>query len=84
MLQGVVKKALKFLDNTNYINENHDITTDIKKKLKDKDPKAAELKQSADDSSAVGSLAGVRKWWEYLKAKGPDFGYYQNLQRPSS
>jgi len=30
----------------------------------------------ADDSSAVGSLAGVRKWWEYLKAKGPDFGYY--------
>ena len=29
-----------------------------------------------DDSSAVGSLAGMRKWWEYLKAKGPDFGYY--------
>ena len=30
----------------------------------------------ADDGSAVGSLAGVRKWWEYLKAKGPDFGFY--------
>ena len=30
----------------------------------------------ADYSSAVGSLAGVRNWWECLKAKGPDFGYY--------
>jgi len=30
----------------------------------------------ADDSSAVGSLAGVRKWWEYLKTNGPAFGYY--------
>jgi len=29
----------------------------------------------ADDSSAVGSLAGVKKWWEYLQVKGPDFGY---------
>jgi len=29
----------------------------------------------ADDRSAVGSLAGVKKWWEYLQAKGPDFGY---------
>jgi len=29
----------------------------------------------ADNSSAVGSLAGVKKWWEYLQAKGPDFGY---------
>jgi len=29
----------------------------------------------ADDSSAVGSLAGVIKWWEYLLANGPDFGY---------
>jgi len=28
-----------------------------------------------DDSSAVGSLAGVKKWWEYLQANGPDFGY---------
>ena len=27
------------------------------------------------DSSAVGSLAGVKKWWEYLQANGPDFGY---------
>jgi len=29
----------------------------------------------ADDSSAVGSLAGVKKWREYLQANGPDFGY---------
>ena len=29
----------------------------------------------ADESSAVGSLAGVIKWWEYLQAHGPDFGY---------
>ena len=28
------------------------------------------------DSSAVRSLAGVKKWWEYFNAKGPDFGYY--------
>jgi len=27
----------------------------------------------ADDSSALGSLAGVKKWWEYLQANGPDF-----------
>jgi len=25
----------------------------------------------ADDSTAVGSLAGVKKWWEYLQANGP-------------
>ena len=35
------------MDNANDINGKHDITTDIKKKLKDKCPKAAELKQSA-------------------------------------
>jgi len=29
----------------------------------------------AEDSSAVGSLAGLKKWWEYLQANGPDFGY---------
>ena len=29
----------------------------------------------ADDSFAVGSLEGVKKWWEYLQANGPDFGY---------
>ena len=29
----------------------------------------------ADDSSAVGSLAGVKKWWKYLQVNGPDFGY---------
>jgi len=36
-----------------------------------------EMKQVwyADDSSAVGSLAGVKKWWKYLQANGPDFGY---------
>ena len=38
----------------------------------------------ADDSSAVGSLAGVKKWWEYLQANGPDFGYCLNQQRQSS
>jgi len=47
MLQGQAKKALKFVDNANDIKGKHDITTDIKKKLKDKHPKAAELKQSA-------------------------------------
>ena len=35
------------MDNANDINREHDITTDIKKKLKEKHPKAAELKQSA-------------------------------------
>ena len=29
-----------------------------------------------DNSFVVGSPAGVRKWWEYLKAKGPDLGCY--------
>jgi len=29
----------------------------------------------AYDSSAVGSLTGVKKWWEYLQANRPDFGY---------
>ena len=47
MLHGQVKKALRFVDNTNDNNGKHDITTDIKKKLKEKHPKAAELKQSA-------------------------------------
>ena len=47
MLKGQVKKALKFVDNANDINGKHDITADIKKKLKDKHPKVAELKQSA-------------------------------------
>jgi len=40
MLQGQVKKALKYADNAN--DGKHDIITDIKKKLKDKHPKAAE------------------------------------------
>jgi len=41
MLQGQMKKALRFVDNGK-----HDITTDIIKKLKEKHPKAAELKKS--------------------------------------
>ena len=47
MLQGQVKKALKIVNHASDINGKHDITTDIKKKLKEKHPKAAELKQSA-------------------------------------
>ena len=47
MLQGQVKKALKIVNHASDIDEKHDITTDIKKKLKEKHPKAAELKQSA-------------------------------------
>jgi len=48
MLQAQMKKALRFVDNANDINGKHDITTDTKKKLKEKHPKAAaELKQSA-------------------------------------
>ena len=35
----------------------------------------------ADDSSTVVSLAGVKKWWEYLKVKGH---CPWNLHRPSS
>jgi len=34
-----------------------------------------------DDSSAVGSLQGVKKWWEYLKAKGSDIGFCANLAK---
>ena len=34
----------------------------------------------ADDSSAVGSLAGVKKWWEYLQTLGTAL----NLQKQSS
>jgi len=40
MRQGQVKKTLRFADNANDINGRHDITTDIKKKLKEKHPKA--------------------------------------------
>jgi len=47
MLQGQVKKALRFVDNANDIDGKDDITTDIKKKLKEKHPKAAELKPPA-------------------------------------
>jgi len=47
MLQGQVKKALKIVDHASDIDRKHDISTDIKKKLKEKHPKVAELKQSA-------------------------------------
>jgi len=47
MLQGQVKKALKIVNHASDIDGKHDITPDIKKKLKEKHPKAAELKQSA-------------------------------------
>ena len=35
------------MDHASDIDKKHDITTDIKKKFKEKHPKAAELKQSA-------------------------------------
>jgi len=44
MLQGQVKKALRFVDNANDIDGKHHITTDIIKKQKEKHPHAAELK----------------------------------------
>jgi len=47
MLQGQVKKALKIVNYASDIDGKHDITTHIIKKLKEKHPKAAELKQSA-------------------------------------
>jgi len=47
MLQGQVKKALKIVNHASDIDGKHDITIDIKKKLKEKHPKAAELEQSA-------------------------------------
>jgi len=37
----------KIVDHASDIDRKHDITTDIKKKLKEKHPKAMELKQSA-------------------------------------
>jgi len=46
MLQGQVKNTLRYVDNANDIDGKHDITTDIIKKLKEKHPKAVELKQS--------------------------------------
>jgi len=39
MLQGQVKKALKIVDHASDIDGKHDITTDIKKKLKEKHQK---------------------------------------------
>ena len=46
MLQGQVKKALKIVNHANDIDGKHDITIDIQKKLKEKHPNVAELKQS--------------------------------------
>jgi len=48
-----MKKALRFVDNAN------DITTDIIKKLKEKHPKAAELKQSAINDKPKTKKEGV-------------------------
>jgi len=42
-----VNKGLGFVDHARVTDGKHDITTDIKKKLKEKHPKAVELKQSA-------------------------------------
>jgi len=38
MLQGQVKRALRFVDNANEIDGKHDITTNIAKYLKEKHP----------------------------------------------
>jgi len=37
-----------------------------------------------DDSSAVGPLRGVKKWWDYYSPRDQTSGTAQNLQRPSS
>jgi len=47
MLQSQMKKVLRFVDDANDVCGKHDITKHIIKKLKEKHPKAAELKQSA-------------------------------------
>jgi len=47
MLQRQVRKAHKIVNHASDIGGKHDITTEIKKKLKEKHPKVAELKQSA-------------------------------------
>ena len=47
MLQGQVKIALKIVNHASDIDGKHDITTDNQKKLKEKHPNEAELKQSA-------------------------------------
>ena len=31
---------------------------------------------NADDSSAVGKLQEIRKWWQKLSTLGPKYGYY--------
>ena len=30
----------------------------------------------ADDSTSVGELQGIKKWWDSLKTNGPKYGYY--------
>ena len=39
-----------------------------------------EIKQVwfADDATAGGSLTGLRKWWDILVERGPDYGYHPN------
>ena len=32
----------------------------------------------ADDSTAAGSLKGLRTWWDSISTKGPSFGYFAN------
>ena len=32
----------------------------------------------ADDATAGGTLTGLRKWWNLLVERGPDFGYHPN------
>ncbi len=44
----------------------------------DKSTNSSQCKQSwyADDSSAAGKLARIRKWWDDLNEYGPKYGYF--------
>ena len=35
----------------------------------------------ADDASAGGTLAPLRRWWDRLQAEGPQFGYFPNAEK---
>ena len=35
----------------------------------------------ADDSTAAGSLIGLRNWWDSITIKGPPLGYFANSQK---
>ena len=56
--------------------------TPLIKHLSDKTD-ITEVKQGwyADDSSSVGTLSGILKWWECLASAGPSFGYYPNASK---